>query len=218
MTAKKNNSKPSKVKKTLYENLEDFSSSELRDFNNALGNFEMDADILVGFFNKEYIDSSEVYERISECRSDLEQIENGMQTFEQVALEKMKKSKNATKSKPVKKEYRVSSDREGIDIDLMDGSIVLRVSDSQSGFEKNYTFDLMNLPWQVVGELTAVLGDHWDEIPQFVAIENSLTVKYDEEWKAFDEQMRSKSAKKSKPSINDQIAEIRNKSYSYQKR
>lgn len=107
----------------------------------------------------------------------------------------------STKKSKLKKEYRVNTDRE-IDIDIMAGELTVRVSDVQSGWAKNKQIDVMNLPWQIVGNITEILGENWDEIPQFVAIENALVEKYDEHWQEVDRQLREqngwKSTKKSK--------------------
>ena len=107
----------------------------------------------------------------------------------------------STKKSKLSKEYRVNTDRD-IDIDIMAGELTVRVSDVQSGWAKNKQIDVMNLPWQIVGDITEILGENWNEIPQFVAIENSLVEQYDEHWQEVDRQLHEqngwKSTKKSK--------------------
>jgi len=47
----------------------------------------VDSKILVEFFNKEMIDTFQVFDRIEQCRMDLEQIERGVDDLERVATE-----------------------------------------------------------------------------------------------------------------------------------
>lgn len=143
--------------------------------------------------------------------------------FIQLASDYADGKRASTKKSKLSKEYRVNTDRD-IDIDIMAGELTVRVSDVQSGWARNKQIDVMNLPWQIVGNINEILGENWDEIPQFVAIENSLVERYDEHWQEVDRQLHEqngwKSTKKSiqKPinntmSFEDNVNKMRKSNY-----
>ena len=86
------------VKKAKYENLEDYSSLAIT---NPISNFESDSRILVAFFDMDFIDIDEIYDRINECRKDLEQIEGGIPELEELVT--MGKSTKKSKLKRMNK-------------------------------------------------------------------------------------------------------------------
>lgn len=125
------------VRKSKYPNLEDYSSLRI---SNPISNFEVDAEILVGFFNEEYLDFDEIYDRISECHSDLEQIESGLsELMERVSMGKSaKKSKHADINKRLAKlggftkEDEETEDDDDVEVEVEDdGDVEIEIDEDE---------------------------------------------------------------------------------------